>query len=85
MSMGLDEETAAVHAARWLDEQAQSLASLMREHNKPIAGFTFRSITEHFPQALMGRGIPVFQGPERAVRALWACYEYARLKSRLLA
>ncbi|MDI6796177.1 MAG: CoA-binding protein [Desulfatibacillaceae bacterium] len=85
MSMGLDEETAAIHAAKWLDEQAQSLADLMARHNKPIAGFTFRSITEHFPQALMGRGIPVFQGPERAVRALWACYEYARLKSRLLA
>ena len=58
----------------------KSIARLLEIHKKPIIGYTYRSIQEDFTKGLIDQGLPVFQGPERAVRALKALVQYSRLK-----
>lgn len=82
--LGLSGPEAEEAARGWLDKQADAISALVRESNKPVAGFTFRGIMEQFPQALMERGIPVFPGPERAVAALAGMVRYRKYRERLV-
>lgn len=59
------------------NDQAGSLASLIKKHRKPIIGFTFQSHQNLFIQKLVQRGLPVFPSPERAARALSALVSYS--------
>ncbi len=66
-----------------LDDYVGMMADMLRQHKKPFAGFTFRNLREKFPQTLMAHGIPVFAGPENAVRAMKAMVTYAELKEKI--
>ena len=81
--MGLSKDQAIEQSAKLIDAQCKSIARLLETHNKPIAGYTFRSIQEDFTKSLINQGIPVFQGPERAVRALKASVQYYRLREKM--
>jgi acyl-CoA synthetase (NDP forming) len=78
--MGYTEEQAKEQSRGLMDEQAGSVAGLLRSQGKPIVGFTYQSQHEDLIQGLLARGVPVFPGPERAARALGALWQYARLQ-----
>ena len=59
------------------DDQAGSLAALIKKHQKPIIGFTFHNHENPFIQKLIEHGLPVFPSPERAARAMSALVSYA--------
>lgn len=58
------------------NDQADSLAALTQNHQKPIIGFTFQSHKNMFIQKLIEHGLPVFPSPERAARAMSALVIY---------
>jgi acetyl-CoA synthetase (ADP-forming) len=60
------------------DDQAASLAALIKKHQKPIVGFTFQSNQNLFIQKLVEHGLPVFPSPERAARAMSALVSYSQ-------
>jgi acetyl-CoA synthetase (ADP-forming) len=64
------------------NDQAGSLAALVKKHRKPIIGFTFQSHQNSFIQKLFGHGLPVFPSPERAARALTALVSYSQTRTR---
>ncbi|MBN1614286.1 MAG: CoA-binding protein [Deltaproteobacteria bacterium] len=82
--MGWSPEKAREEGLRIIGAQADAIASLMKHHGKPIVGYTFRSLEEPFIQELYRRGIPVFPGPERAVRALEAMIRYKAIRAEML-
>jgi len=58
-----------------------SFFSLTRLHpDKPIVGFTYRSLQEQMARNLLDRGMPVYQDPERAARAMAAVLQYYRMR-----
>jgi acyl-CoA synthetase (NDP forming) len=61
------------------DDQAASLAALIKKHQKPIVGFTFQSNQNLFIQKLVEHGLPVFPSPERAARAMFALVSYSHI------
>jgi acetyl-CoA synthetase (ADP-forming) len=83
--MGLSKDQAVAQVAKLIDAQSKSIAQLLETHNKPIVGYTYRSIQEDFTKSLINQGVPVFQGPERAVRALKALVQYSRLRRKKVA
>jgi acetyl-CoA synthetase (ADP-forming) len=83
--MGLSKDQAIEQSTKLIDAQCKSIAHLIETHNKPIVGFTFRSLQEHFIKSLLNQGVPVFPGPERAVRALKASVQYYCLREKIMA
>jgi len=81
--MGFSKDQAIEQSAKLIGAQCKSIAHLVETHNKPIVGYTFRSIQEDFTKSLINQGIPVFPGPERAVRALKASVQYYRLREKI--
>jgi len=82
--MGFSKDQATEKGAKLIDAQCKSIARLLETHNKPIVGYTYRSIQEDFTKSLVNQGLPVFPGPERAVRALKASVQYSRLREKVL-
>jgi len=82
--MGLSKKQAIKRGVELIDAQGKSIARLLETYKKPIVGYTYRSIQEAFTKSLIDQGVPVFQGPERAVRALKALVQYSNLRERIL-
>jgi acyl-CoA synthetase (NDP forming) len=82
--MGWSPEKAREEGLRIIGAECDALSSLLKQHGKPIVGYTFRSLEEPFIQELYRRGIPVFPGPERAVRALEAVIRYKSIRANIL-
>ncbi|MEA3361317.1 MAG: CoA-binding protein [Thermodesulfobacteriota bacterium] len=82
--MGLSKDQVIEKSAKFIDAQCKSIARLIETYNKPVVGFTFRSIQEDFTKSLINQGVPVFEGPERAVRALKASVKYSHLREEAL-
>lgn len=68
-----------------LTEQFSHIVDLFKSHNKPIVGYTFRSLEERGIKWLIDQGIPVFPGTERAARALEALTRAADLREKIIA
>jgi acetyl-CoA synthetase (ADP-forming) len=83
--MGLPKDEVLEQSNKIIDDQYRSLARLLETNHKTVVGYTFRSLDERLIRGLMDLGIPVFQGPERAARALGALREYYRLRDQLSA
>jgi acetyl-CoA synthetase (ADP-forming) len=81
--LGIPKDQVAERSRELLDAQSQSIASLLETHNKPLVGYTYRSIQEDFIRGFIDRGVPVFPGTERAVHALEALVRYAELQARI--
>jgi acetyl-CoA synthetase (ADP-forming) len=82
--MGIPPEKLEEECLRIINAQCDALSHLLKQYGKPIAGYTFRSLEEPFIQELYRRGIPVFPGPERAVRAMEAMLRYKSIRARIL-
>jgi acetyl-CoA synthetase (ADP-forming) len=79
---GIPKDQVAEKSTELLDAQCQSIASVLETHNKPLVGYTYRSIQEDFIRGFIDRGVPVFPSTERAVHALEALVRYAELRGR---
>ncbi|MHB8136843.1 MAG: acetate--CoA ligase family protein [Smithellaceae bacterium] len=75
--MGIPEESIPLERDRILKEHSAAFLSLANRHpDKPIVGFTYRSLQEKMVRYLLDRGIPIYQDPERAARAMAAVLQY---------
>ncbi|MFH2099772.1 MAG: CoA-binding protein [Pseudomonadota bacterium] len=83
--MGLSEEEAAEKSLEWVDAMTRQVAGVLKASGKPALGFTFRDLSERFCRGLIELGVPVYPGPERAVRALWSLVEHRRLADKIRA
>ncbi|MGB4220275.1 MAG: hypothetical protein WBJ50_03260, partial [Smithellaceae bacterium] len=67
-------------------EFARQFISLTGRHpDKPIVGFTYRSLQETMVRTLLDNGVPVYQEPERAARSLAALLEYYKKRDEMIA
>jgi len=82
--MGIAEEAVGAEADKLIGDYAQKFVSLIRRHpDKPIVGFTYRSLQEKMVRTLLDSGVPVYQDPERAARSLAAVREYHERRGRM--
>ena len=79
--MGIPEEEIPQSRDKMLTEHADAFYSLVKRHpDKPIIGFTYRSLQEGMVRYLLDRAIPIYQDPERAARAMAAVLQYHRVR-----
>ena len=79
--MGVPAESIQAERDKMIMEHADAFFSLTKRHpDKPIVGFTYRSLQEKMVRNLLDRGIPIYQDPERAARAMAAVLQYYRLR-----
>ena len=78
-SMAIAAEQIPTLTEKLFNDQADSLATLIKKHQKPIIGFTFQSHENLFIQKLIDHGLPVFPSPERAARAMFALVSYTQI------
>lgn len=84
--MGIAEDLVALETDKLSVEYAEKFFSLTRLHpDKPIVGFTYRSLQEKMIRNLLDHGVPVYQDPERAVRAMAAVWKYYEQRERMKA
>ncbi|MRR17551.1 MAG: CoA-binding protein [Deltaproteobacteria bacterium] len=82
--MGVPEETIPAERDKMITDHAKAFLSLAARHpDKPIVGFTYRSLQEGLVRYLLDRGIPVYQDPERAARAMAAVLQYYKKREKL--
>ena len=77
-NMGVSRDQIPELIDKLFDEQAGSLAGLMKKHQKPLLGFTFQNHEDSFIRKMMQHGIAVLPSPERAARAMAALVGYSR-------
>jgi acetyl-CoA synthetase (ADP-forming) len=83
--LGFPPDRITEQAAKMFDAQCESLLRLRKTQDKPFVGYTFQSLTDHLERRLIEGGIPIFQGPQRAARAIEAAYRYRCFRERILA
>jgi acetyl-CoA synthetase (ADP-forming) len=83
--MGMPPDQIAERAPELLDAQCEAIISLVEAGRKPFVGYTYQSIYDKLVRRLVERGIPIYQGPARAVRAIAAAFQYTRLREKILA
>jgi len=82
--MGVPEETIPVERDKMITEHAKAFLSLAQRHpDKLIVGFTYRSLQEGMVRYLLDRGIPIYQDPERAARAMAAVLQYHEQRDKI--
>lgn len=84
-NMGVPEEQIEGQNNKLIASQAKSLARFLETKDKPLMGYTFRSLDDPAIRFIMDQGIPVFQGSERSARTIRALVQYTRLRDRILA
>jgi len=82
--MGVPAESIPGEVKKALKEQANSFFKLTRMHDKPIVGFTYRSLQEGLVRDLLDLGFPIYQDPQRAAQAMAAVMRYYRMRAMLL-
>jgi len=83
--VGVPPDQIAEQAAKLVDYQSDAIIRLIETHDKPFVGYTFQSLTDQLLRKLIERGVPIFQGPQRAARAIEAAFQYTRLRDKILA
>ncbi len=80
--MGLSQGEAEAQGRKIIENNAESLSRFLKTQKKPIVAYSFHRQDAHVMGAAIGRGLPVFQGAERAARAIAALVAYARVRQR---
>jgi len=84
--MGVTPEAVPEETDKLIDEFARQFISLTGRHpDKPIIGFTYRSLQEKLVRTLLDNGVPVYQEPERAARSMAALLEYYKKRDEMIA
>jgi len=81
--LGVATEEIEKKSVKLIEGLCESVSSLLKAHRKPLVGYTFRSLSDHFIRGLLDRNVPVFASPEQAVRALRALIRYKEVSERL--
>jgi len=81
--LGFSEEEAVKQGRKIIESNAETLATFLKNQKKPVIAFSFHRPDAHVMGQVIGRGIPVFQGAERAARAIAALVAYAEVRKRL--
>jgi acyl-CoA synthetase (NDP forming) len=83
--MGIPAESIGVERDKMIMQHADAFFSLTKRHpDKLIAGFTYRSLQEKMVRSLLDRGVPIYQDPERAARAIAAVLEYYKMRDGIM-
>jgi acetyltransferase len=61
---------------REIAKKTKAIVNYLKTFNKPILGSTFQDQTDPVIKAFRQEGIPVYSGPERAVKVMSAMYKY---------
>ena len=84
LEMGIEEDLIPAESDKLISDYADKFFSLTRLHpDKPIVGFTYRSLQEKMARTLLNRGIPVYQDPERAARSMAAVKAYYKRRDEI--
>ena len=79
--MGVPIESLPMEADKLITGYANTFFSLTKLHpDKPIIGFTYRSLQEKLVRSLLDRGMPIYQDPERAARSIAAVLQYYKMR-----
>jgi len=79
--MGVTAEEIPTKMDKLITEFANTFANLTKLHpDKPIIGFTYRSLQEKMVRILLEQGVPVYQDPERAARSMAAVLAYYKMR-----
>jgi acyl-CoA synthetase (NDP forming) len=79
--MGVPAESIPAERDKMIAQHADAFCSLKKRHpDKPVIGFTYRSLQEKMVRHLLNQGIPVYQDPERAARSIAAVLEYYKMQ-----
>ena len=79
--MGVPAESISTERDKLIAQHADAFCSLKKRHpDKPVIGFTYRSLQEKMVRHLLNQGIPVYQDPERAARSIAAVLEYYKMQ-----
>jgi acyl-CoA synthetase (NDP forming) len=73
---GVAPESIHANTNALIEQLANRFFSLTTIHDKPIVGFTYRSIDHGIVRHLLDRGVPIYEEPERAAKALAALVTY---------
>jgi len=84
-SAGIPLDRIPEEAHTLIAQNVEAFCNLAEKYGKPIIGYTYRSLQEQMARSLLDRGIPVYQDPERAARAMAALIEYHRLREKIAA
>jgi len=84
-NMGVPPDKIREEAQKVIAQNVETFFSLTEKYDKPIIGYTYRSLQEQMARSLLDRGMPVYQDPERAARAMAALVGYYRLKEKIMA
>ena len=79
----MDVPAESIHAEmdKFITQYANTFFSLTKLHpDKPIIGFTYRSLQERMVRFLLDQGVPIYQDPERAARSIAAVLEYHKMQ-----
>ena len=82
--MGVPVESIPGEVEKALKKQADVFSKLTRTHNKPVLGFTYRSLQELLVRDLLDLGVPIFQDPQRAARAMAALRRYYTMRDAMM-
>ncbi len=82
MDAGMTGEQADKSISKMADFGAKSFVEMQQKVGKPIVGFTYRSLQEKVVRRLMELGVPIYQDPARAVKAMKAVVDYHRFKDQ---
>ncbi|MEA2102822.1 MAG: CoA-binding protein [Thermodesulfobacteriota bacterium] len=61
---------------------SEQLFEVKVKHDKPLVGYTYRSLQEDPVKTMLQKGIPIYNDPERAAHALQALITYYGYKKR---
>ena len=82
-NMNIPADKAGEEVKKLTAHNADAFFSLTEKYDKPIVGYTYRSLREPMVKNLLERGVPIYPDPERAARAMAALIEYYRMRDRL--
>lgn len=82
-NMGVPTESLPEETRKMVAQHADAFFSLTQTHRKPIIGYTYRSLQEQMVRSLLERGVPIYQEPERAAKALAAVIRYYRMRDHI--
>jgi acetyl-CoA synthetase (ADP-forming) len=83
--LGVPSDQIAEVAPELLDAQCEAIINLVEKGQKPFVGYTYQSIYDKLVRRLVERGIPIYEGPARAARAIAAAFQYKRLREKISA
>ena len=83
-SMDVSPDAIREEVSKVIDQNMKAFFGLTKQYDKPVIGYTYRSLQEQMAQGLLERGVPIYQGPERAARAMAALIEYHRMREKIV-